>query len=138
DRPAAGLDRGGEPPRGRVPAPAADAARAVGRAPAGRNARQRAAARRRARGGGRRRGGRGGHYHRSRHGDGAMTATTNGGPTGNHLIEVRDLVKHFPLTKGIIFRKQIGAVQAVDGVSFDVVEGETLGLVGESGCGKST
>jgi oligopeptide/dipeptide ABC transporter ATP-binding protein len=67
-----------------------------------------------------------------------MSATTNGGPTGNRLIEVRDLVKHFPLTQGIIFRKQVGAVQAVDGVSFDVIEGETLGIVGESGCGKST
>jgi peptide/nickel transport system ATP-binding protein/oligopeptide transport system ATP-binding protein len=54
------------------------------------------------------------------------------------LIEVRDLVKHFPLTQGIIFRRQVGAVQAVDGVSFDVLKGETLGLVGESGCGKST
>jgi peptide/nickel transport system ATP-binding protein/oligopeptide transport system ATP-binding protein len=63
--------------------------------------------------------------------------STNGAK-GNHLIEVRDLVKHFPLTKGILFRKQVGAVRAVDGVSFDVVEGETLGLVGESGCGKST
>ena len=63
--------------------------------------------------------------------------STNGAK-GNHLIEVRDLVKHFPLTKGILFRKQVGAVQAVDGVTFDVVEGETLGLVGESGCGKST
>jgi peptide/nickel transport system ATP-binding protein/oligopeptide transport system ATP-binding protein len=67
-----------------------------------------------------------------------MSATTNGGPTGNRLIEIRDLVKHFPLTKGIIFRKQVGAVQAVDGVTFDVIEGETLGIVGESGCGKST
>jgi oligopeptide/dipeptide ABC transporter ATP-binding protein len=57
---------------------------------------------------------------------------------GEALIEVRDLVKHFPLTTGIIFRKQIGAVRAVDGVSFDVRRGETLGLVGESGCGKST
>jgi oligopeptide/dipeptide ABC transporter ATP-binding protein len=65
-------------------------------------------------------------------------SATNGGPTGNRLIEVRDLVKHFPLTKGIIFRKEIGAVQAVDGISFDVIEGETLGVVGESGCGKST
>jgi oligopeptide/dipeptide ABC transporter ATP-binding protein len=65
-------------------------------------------------------------------------SATNGGPTGTPLIEVRDLVMHFPLTKGIIFRKQIGAVQAVDGVSFDVIEGETLGIVGESGCGKST
>src|SRR5436305_137876 len=54
------------------------------------------------------------------------------------LIEVRDLIKHFPLTKGIIFQKQVGAVRAVDGVSFDVMEGETIGLVGESGCGKST
>jgi peptide/nickel transport system ATP-binding protein len=67
-----------------------------------------------------------------------MSATTNGGPTGTKLIEVRDLVKHFPLTKGIIFRKEVGAVQAVDGVTFDVIEGETLGIVGESGCGKST
>jgi oligopeptide/dipeptide ABC transporter ATP-binding protein len=54
------------------------------------------------------------------------------------LIEVRDLVKHFPLRQGIIFQKQVGAVRAVDGISFDVFEGETLGLVGESGCGKST
>ena len=54
------------------------------------------------------------------------------------LVEVRNLVKHFPLTKGILLQKQIGAVQAVDDISFDVVEGETLGLVGESGCGKST
>jgi oligopeptide/dipeptide ABC transporter ATP-binding protein len=65
-------------------------------------------------------------------------SATNGGPTGKPLIEVRDLVKHFPLTQGIIFRKQVGAVQAVDGVTFDVIEGETLGIVGESGCGKST
>jgi oligopeptide/dipeptide ABC transporter ATP-binding protein len=54
------------------------------------------------------------------------------------LIEVRDLVKHFPLTRGIILQKQVGAVKAVDGISLDVNEGETLGLVGESGCGKST
>jgi oligopeptide/dipeptide ABC transporter ATP-binding protein len=54
------------------------------------------------------------------------------------LIEVRDLVKHFPIRKGIIFQRQVAAVQAVDGVSFDINEGETLGLVGESGCGKST
>jgi oligopeptide/dipeptide ABC transporter ATP-binding protein len=61
--------------------------------------------------------------------------SVNGGP---NLIEVRDLVKHFPLKKGILFQKQVGAVKAVDGVSFDVREGETIGLVGESGCGKST
>jgi peptide/nickel transport system ATP-binding protein/oligopeptide transport system ATP-binding protein len=54
------------------------------------------------------------------------------------LLEVRDLVKHFPITKGVIISRSVGAVQAVDGVSFDVRQGETLGLVGESGCGKST
>ena len=57
---------------------------------------------------------------------------------GEPLMEVRDLVKHFPLTSGIIFQRKVGAVQAVDGISFDVMRGETLGLVGESGCGKST
>jgi len=61
-------------------------------------------------------------------------SATNGTP----LIQVRDLVKHFPITKGIIIQHKVGAVQAVDGVSFDVVKGETLGLVGETGCGKST
>jgi len=45
---------------------------------------------------------------------------------------------HFPLTKGIIFQRKVGAVQAVDGINFEVRQGETLGLVGESGCGKST
>ena len=54
------------------------------------------------------------------------------------LLEVKDLVKHFPIRQGIIFSKQVGAVQAVDGISFDVNKGETLGLVGESGCGKTT
>ena len=54
------------------------------------------------------------------------------------LLRVEGLVKHFPLTQGIIFKRQIGAVQAVDGVSFELRRGETLGLVGESGCGKST
>ena len=58
--------------------------------------------------------------------------------SGETLYEIRDLKKHFPLTTGLIFRKQVGAVHAVDGVSFDVKRGETLGLVGESGCGKST
>jgi oligopeptide/dipeptide ABC transporter ATP-binding protein len=57
---------------------------------------------------------------------------------GDVILEVRDLVKHFPLTQGILFKKQVGAVRAVDGVSFDLHEGETLGVVGESGCGKST
>lgn len=54
------------------------------------------------------------------------------------LLDVKNLVMHFPLTEGIIFQRQVGAVQAVDGVSFHVNRGETLGLVGESGCGKST
>ncbi len=54
------------------------------------------------------------------------------------LVRVENLTKHFPITRGIIFQKQIGAVQAVDNVSFEIREGETLGLVGESGCGKST
>jgi oligopeptide/dipeptide ABC transporter ATP-binding protein len=57
---------------------------------------------------------------------------------GEPLVEVRELVKHFPITRGIIFRREIGAVRAVDGVSFDVRRGETLGIVGETGCGKST
>jgi oligopeptide transport system ATP-binding protein len=54
------------------------------------------------------------------------------------LLEVRDLKQHFPINAGIIFKKQVGAIRAVDGVSFDVYPGETLGIVGESGCGKST
>src|SRR5256884_4925094 len=54
------------------------------------------------------------------------------------LLVVEDVKKHFPVTRGIIFQKQVGAVKAVDGVSFTVRSGETLGLVGESGCGKST
>jgi ABC-type oligopeptide transport system ATPase subunit len=54
------------------------------------------------------------------------------------LVQVRDLVKHFPTTRGVVFQRRIGAVKAVDGVSFDVLRGETLGLVGETGSGKST
>ena len=54
------------------------------------------------------------------------------------LLEVRDLVKHFPIKTGVIFDHEIGRVRAVDGVSLTVQEGETLGLVGESGSGKST
>ncbi|MEU3978601.1 dipeptide ABC transporter ATP-binding protein [Streptomyces sp. NPDC026672] len=54
------------------------------------------------------------------------------------ILEVSGLVKHYPLTRGILFKKQVGAVKAVDGVDFTLDRGETLGIVGESGCGKST
>jgi oligopeptide/dipeptide ABC transporter ATP-binding protein len=57
---------------------------------------------------------------------------------GDALIEVRDLVKEFPIKGSYLVRRQLGAVHAVDGVSFDVRRGETFGIVGESGCGKST
>jgi oligopeptide transport system ATP-binding protein len=56
----------------------------------------------------------------------------------NVLLKVDNLVKHFPIMRGAIFPKQVGAIRAVDGISFDIRRGETLGLVGESGCGKST
>jgi len=58
--------------------------------------------------------------------------------TDEPILEVRGLVEHFPLTKGILFKKQVGAVRAVDGIDMKLFKGETLGLVGESGCGKST
>ena len=54
------------------------------------------------------------------------------------LVQVRDLKMHFPITQGILIQRKVGAIRAVDGISFDIVRGETLGLVGESGCGKST
>ncbi|MGD1993553.1 MAG: dipeptide ABC transporter ATP-binding protein [Anaerolineae bacterium] len=54
------------------------------------------------------------------------------------LVQVRGLKKHFPITQGVIFQREIGAIKAVDGVSFDIYKGETLGLVGETGCGKTT
>ena len=54
------------------------------------------------------------------------------------LIQVRNLKMHFPITRGLLFQRKVGAIKAVDGISFDIKRGETLGLVGESGCGKST
>ncbi len=56
----------------------------------------------------------------------------------DYILEVNNLKKYFPISAGIVFQRQVGAVRAVDGISFNVVRGETLGLVGESGCGKST
>jgi oligopeptide transport system ATP-binding protein len=59
-------------------------------------------------------------------------------PPGEPLLEIRGLKKHFPLTQGIVFKRTVGHVRAVDGVDLTLRRGETLGLVGESGCGKST
>ena len=71
---------------------------------------------------------------------GGPTAAPGGSTaaTGEPIIKVDNLVKHFPITQGVLFKRQVGAVQAVDGVSFELNRGETLGVVGESGCGKST
>ena len=54
------------------------------------------------------------------------------------LLEVKDLTMHFPVLRGLILQKKIGDIKAVDGVNFHINRGETLGLVGESGCGKTT
>ena len=59
-------------------------------------------------------------------------------PEPIRVIEATHMVKYYPITKGIIFKKQIGTVQAVDDVSLYLNQGETLAIVGESGCGKST
>jgi oligopeptide/dipeptide ABC transporter ATP-binding protein len=60
------------------------------------------------------------------------------GPTRTPLVKIQGLKKYFPITRGIIFQKRIGNVHAVDGVDLEIYPGETLGLVGETGCGKST
>src|SRR5262245_39296580 len=72
---------------------------------------------------------------------GAALTAASARPTptrGEPIVEVQDLVKHFPLTRGAVFRRERGRVRAVDGVSLEIFRGEALGLVGETGCGKST
>jgi oligopeptide transport system ATP-binding protein len=64
------------------------------------------------------------------------TTTTGAGP--DVLVQARDLKQYFPVTSGILFQRKVADVKAVDGVTFDIRRGETLGLVGESGCGKTT
>jgi oligopeptide transport system ATP-binding protein len=68
----------------------------------------------------------------------AETSASAAAPSEDNVVEVRDLVKHYPIERGIIMRRQVGTIHAVDGISFDVKRGTTLALVGESGCGKST
>jgi ABC-type oligopeptide transport system ATPase subunit len=58
--------------------------------------------------------------------------------SGEPLLQVKGLVKHFPIDRGVMLRRNVGAVRAVDGIDFEVVRGETFGIVGESGSGKST
>lgn len=67
--------------------------------------------------------------------DKTKTSNVNG---SDNLLEVRDLQMYFPVTSGIIFQRKVADVKAVDGISFSIKKGETLGLVGESGCGKTT
>jgi oligopeptide transport system ATP-binding protein len=68
---------------------------------------------------------------------GAITGAANGN-SQDVLLSVRNLKMHFPISRGIIIQRQVGSIKAVDGLNFDLIRGETLGLLGESGCGKST
>ncbi len=68
----------------------------------------------------------------------AQAARTTSLAAADHIVEVRDLVKEFPVMAGTLFRRQVGSVKAVSGINFDIRQGETFGLVGESGCGKTT
>ena len=67
----------------------------------------------------------------------AVDALNEASPGDEALVSVENLKVHFPVHKGVI-RRQVGTIKAVDGVSFDIKRRETLGLVGESGCGKTT
>jgi oligopeptide transport system ATP-binding protein len=69
--------------------------------------------------------------------DPSSPMATPGAAPDETLLRVQDLKMHFPIRRGVL-QRQVGAVKAVDGISFDIMKGETLGLVGESGCGKST
>ncbi len=68
----------------------------------------------------------------------SQTASNGQNGADDVLVEVKDMKMHFPVTSGIIFQRKVADVKAVDGISFTIKRGETLGLVGESGCGKTT
>ena len=70
--------------------------------------------------------------------DSADVSTAQKNGQGEVLLSVQNLKMHFPITRGIILQRQVGSIKAVDGITFELMRGETLGLVGESGCGKST